>query len=141
MEQSFPEVIEALSALSAAANDHGTAMTALVNGQNLLLDLPTLEKVDRLSRGPGPQADLKRFLNALPEDQLFALVALLYSGRDRVADPVQYWKELRKTVAGKENAVRTILEKEPRMEYIRTGVAQRPRNLDLENLPRLLAQS
>jgi Protein of unknown function (DUF3775) len=141
MEQPFPDVIEVLSALSAAANDHDAAMMALVNGQNLLMDLPTLGKVDKLGQGPGPQLDLKRFLKALKEEELFALVALMYCGRDRIADPVEYWKQLRATVDGKEDAVRTILEKTPRMEYIRVAISNRPKSLNLEDLPSLLAQA
>jgi hypothetical protein len=141
MEQPFPDVIEALSALSATANDHDAAMTALVNGQNLLMDLSTLGKVDKLGQGSGPQLDLKRFLKALKEEELFALVALMYCGRDRTADPVEYWKQLSATVESKEDAVRTILEKTPRMEYIRAAISNRPKSLDLEALPRLLARA
>ena len=141
MNASLTEVIEKLAMLSATANDQGAAMKALVSGNQLLLDIASLSKASELAETTEAHIELKRFLKSLNEDYVYALLTLMYSGRDKAADPVEHWKTLRITVASKEDAIRTILEKEPRMEYIREGIARRPRYLSLDELPGLLGEA
>ena len=138
MNPSLTEIIDQLAVLSATANDQTAAMKALLAGNRLLLDIASLSKVSELAESTEAQIELKRYLKGLNEEYIYALLALMYSGRDKVSDPVEYWKKLRLTVANKNDAIRTLLEKKRRMEYIREAVARRPRALQLDELPALL---
>ena len=83
---------------------------------------------------------LRAFLTALPDEVLYSIVALMYSGRDHEGDVVDYWNDLRvNSITSRDEAVGAILEKAPRMEYIGIAIGALPVGTQLNDLPRLIA--
>ena len=59
--------------------------------------------LDQVLRKPGPHfAKLLKFLDAQPTEVIYALAALMHSGRDRKTNPVKYWKTLRHSISSKD---------------------------------------
>jgi hypothetical protein len=89
----------------------------------------------RMLTHPKPRYDqLSAFLNSLSDSHVFALCALMYSGRDKHLDIAIYWKEIG-THLTKNAAITKLLEKTPRIVYIQSAIDQAA--LTQANLDRL----
>jgi hypothetical protein len=139
MNATLTEIIERLDLLSSTANGESQAMKAVAAGDKLLLDLESLKRATQFTVGSPGHQELKEFLKSLAEGQLYALVSLMYSGRDSHPDPVAYWEALKLSCRTRDDAIRTLIEKEPRMNYLRTAIARRPASLSIDELPSLLS--
>ncbi|MCK9389114.1 MAG: hypothetical protein M0Q22_12090 [Sulfuritalea sp.] len=139
MKTTFSQVLARFSALSQLANSESESIHNLIVGPDQPLDAFSPEAL-ALLREPAPcAAALAAFLAALPNEFVFALTALLYSGRDEEDDPVDYWSDLRKTITSKERAIESLTEKFPRMKYIEAAITKLPSSMLLDEIPQQIA--
>lgn len=138
MKTTFTEVLGRFEALSQLANSESESIHNAIVGPGALNAFSS--EARQLIEEPAPcQAALAAFLDALPDHFVFALTALLYSGRDQEADPVDYWTDLRKSITDKRRAIEALTEKHPRMEYIRTALERMPSTLQLDEIPQKIS--
>jgi hypothetical protein len=136
----FTVVTQQFIALREQANDEWQAMKAVAVGGKPVLSASELMKTGRLAEKAPLASALRKFVKALPDEQLYALLALIYAGRDRVADPVSYWRSsIRATVKSRSAALEVVLEKEPAATYLRNAVESLPPAVELDALPRLIS--
>lgn len=139
MKTTFSQVLARFGALSQLSNSESESIHNLIVGPDQPLDALSPEALDLL-REPAPcAAALAAFLTALPNEFVFALTALLYSGRDEEDDPVDYWGDLRQTITSKERAIESLTEKFPRMAYINAAIAKLPSSMLVDEIPQRIA--
>lgn len=135
MKTTFTEVLNQFEILSRLANAESDHIHEAVIGKNKPLDVFSPKAIELIEEPAPCEAALAAFLDALPDGYVFALTALLYSGRDGEADPVDYWTDLKKSVGGKDRAIEALMEKHPRMEYIKSALERMPPSIHLDALP------
>jgi len=139
MNTPLSEVLKRFNVLSSLANEEGEYSKNLIigPGQDLTYQSPATRE---LLEEPQPcHAALGAFLSALPAEVVWALTALMYSGRDKEPDAIDYWKDLHQNFPTKGRAIEAILEKPPRSAYIRDGIALLPPSITLNAIPNLIA--
>lgn len=135
----FTVVLEQFSTLRVQANDEWHAMKAITVGSTLAFSARELMRAGRLADQAPLGSALRNYVKALPEEQLHALLAMIYAGRDRKRDPVAYWhSHIRVTVQSRPAAIEVVLEKEPAAEYIRQAIEHLAPGIDLDAIPSLL---
>ena len=136
----FSVVIEQFAALRVQVNDEWHAMKAIAAGPKLVVSAEELVKAGSLAEKAPLGRALRKFLKTLPDDQLFALLALIYAGRDKKPNPVAYWHStIRSTVQSRSAAIEVVLDKEQAAEYVRRAIESFAPGLELEALPSLLS--
>jgi hypothetical protein len=110
----------------------GPGKTILTPDDDMLLSM----------REPTPcKAAMVAFLGASPVFHLYALVALMYSGRDEVDNPLEYWMELKHSVDSPEAATAALVSKVVRNRFIEAAVARLKPQSELDALPARIANS
>jgi len=135
MKITFSEVLDQFDVLSQLANTESDRIHEAVLGEDQPLDAFSPKAIELISEPSPCEAAMGAYLAALPDGYLFALTALLYSGRDKEADPVDYWKDLKKSIGGRDRAIEALMEKHPRMEYIKSALERMPTSIDVNALP------
>lgn len=139
MKTPFSDVLKRFLALSDLVETESAEVHAQIVGSNLGVAAGSAESA-ALMKEPFPCSDaLQAFLMALPDAYVQALVALMYSGRDRDADAVALWESVKATFADKDFAVESIVEKSPRAEYIKQGMEYLAKKMPLNDLPAAIA--
>ena len=136
----FTVVLDQFTNLRVQANDEWHAMKAAVVGPSLIMTTQELMKSGALAQKALLSNALRKFVKALPDQQLYALLAMMYAGRDGKSDPVAYWdSSIRRTVQSRSAAVEVMLEKEPAAQYIRHAIDSLAAGLELDEIPSLVA--
>lgn len=136
MKTKFVLILRSFQMLSDLENREEADIKLATLGTAFICNAGSPESVEYM-REPRPcKRALEAFLKTCPADYIYALAALMYSGRDGQPDPITYWAdELASTFKDKEDACRAILEKLPRNKYINTAIEKLPPNFDLNKLP------
>lgn len=135
----FTLVLQQFSALRRQANDEWAAMQALTAGGSTLVSVDQLLSAGDLAERAPLNMALRRFVKNLPDNDLFALLAMIYSGRDGSDDPPAYWNNyLHATIRSRSAAVEVVLEKEPAADYIERSIDLLRPGLSPDSLPSLI---
>ena len=140
MTTSLADAIEELELLTIADKGNFMAMSALVKGKGLVLDLNALKKASDMATSSEARREMRRYLKALPDQHLYALVALMLAGAAQASDLVNHWKSSKTQVPSRDEAVRALIDNDTRMKPIRASIASRPTATHIDDLPALLSQ-
>ena len=140
MKTTFSNVFSKFSKISALETQEENHIKSLTIGVGGAIVVGSRESNEYM-REPRPCSQaLKAFLKECPTEQIYALTALMYAGRDGEQDPVSLWVGLGKTISNKESACQAILEKSPRIEYIEAALKNLPMGMTLDDLPTLISE-
>lgn len=139
MKTPFSVILDRFKVLSDLENQEGEYSKNLIIGPGQGLSYGSPEHLE-LKNEPAPCSEaLDAFLDALPPEVVHAIAALLFSGRDKQADAVEYWKTLRANFPNIADAKRAILEIESRYDYIASGIKLLPKSTALNDVPTRIA--
>jgi hypothetical protein len=81
------------------------------------------------------RAAMKAFLKELPLSALYALVALLYTGRHDEADPADYWDRIRENFDTADSAIDVLVKNTVRNVHIEAAI-KKLTGSDLDEIPK-----
>jgi hypothetical protein len=138
----FTVVLEQFCALRVQANDELHAMKAVTVGPKLIMSAGELMKAANLAKTAPLGRALRSYVKALPDEQLHALLAMIYAGRDKKPDPVAHWQShIKATVQSRSAGIEVVLEKEHAAEYIRRAIEHLASGIELDTVPARLGIS
>jgi hypothetical protein len=115
-------------------------MKAVAVGSKLIMSIEELLKAGDLADQAPLGRALRGYVKAIPDNQLYALLAMMYAGRDGKPDPVAYWdSSIKATVQSRSAAIEMILEKDPGADYIRRAIECLPQGMELDSVPSRVA--
>ncbi len=120
MKQTLENFISRFSKISQIVNEESDLTTDLYDMTGLVSGRVLFEAA--LSEPTPAARALRTFLKGLPEDILYSILVLMYSGRDDEEDVLNNVSYLSTFLFHKERAVNALCEKRPRMEYIEKGI-------------------
>ncbi len=121
MKTNIKDIIERLRVISDLAREEDESIARLYGKTDLGITLNS-ESIQMVCEPAPCEKALYGFLNELPDGILFALLVLMYAGRDNVEDVYDYIQDISSTFSSKERAILAISEKSPRMDYIIKGI-------------------
>jgi len=138
MHTPFSIILKRFEVLSDLVNQEGQYSQNLIVGPGRHFEYGAPDTRVLMAEPSPCEAAFEAFLNELPEAMVYALLGLMYSGRDKQPGAPEYWRELRANFDTRDQAVEKLLEKTSRMEYIKEGIALLPTTISLNQVPEQL---